>query len=253
MTEQQNQYRRETGDLAQQNFRKNNRQDPRLAAIQPQRFQQARPRIGQPQPQFTQPQPPRQFQPFLDGAGQPAAQTPPAYQGQQQLGPQQRFQPRAQPRSQQRTLGGQNRGQRRRQVGGRPPIGQPIGPVAQPRVPQSAQTQAPTLEQPNQRAQAPQLRSSHNLPRSSAGNPVTHDNAQAAFARRQADLAAIASGNSVDPIQQSLYGTLNDDVKVPTALTHLPADPNAPIATSASRPVGPVQTQALGQLAGGPR
>jgi len=159
--------------------------------------------------------------------------------------------------------GSQPRSQRRRQAGGRPPIGQPIGPVSASIAEQNARLQ-PNRQAPIQasiQASAPQRPASVNLPRASANAPVTHQNARAAFARRQADLAAIASGNSVDPIQQSLYGSLNDDVKVRAQLKTLPSDPDAPIATAASRPVTAVQTQPLGklagaageQLAGGPR
>jgi len=129
----------------------------------------------------------------------------------------------------------------RGQSDGRPPIGKPIGPVSDSIAKQNARLQR---------------NSSVNLPRSSASAPVTHQNAREAFARRQADLAAIASGNSVDPITKSLYGSLNDDVKVRAPQKSLPSDPTAPIPTSAARPVTPVQTQPLAsvdELAGGPR
>ena len=129
----------------------------------------------------------------------------------------------------------------RGQSDGRPPIGKPIGPVSDSIAKQNARLQR---------------NSSVNLPRSSASAPVTHQNAREAFARRQADLAAIASGNSVDPITKSLYGSLNDDVKVRAPQKSLPNDPTAPIPTSAARPVTPVQTQPLAsvdELAGGPR
>jgi len=230
---------------------------------------QTRPvRIGQPQvqlqsqyaqPQAVQSQKP-QFKPFLDGAAQAVvprqnqqAYSPQNYQGQNyqtQNHQAQNHQDQAYQQARHVQPRAQNRTQRRRQVGGRQPIGQPI----------TAPTNGLNVQrtQTAQASHAPQLRPSTYLPRASANAPVTQENAQAAFARRQADLAAIASGNSADPIQKSLYGSLNDDVKVPTALTQLPEDPNAPIATSASRIVVPVQTEALGQaidsqLAGGPK
>ena len=62
------------------------------------------------------------------------------------------------------------------------------------------------------------------MPRASANNPVSFANAQA-----------------------SLYGNLNDDVRVPAANQPVPLDPNAPLPTSQARPVAPVQTE---QLAG---
>ncbi len=245
LTAQQNQYRRQSGDL----------QRPAAPKQVTAPRQQGPQRIGQPQPQFSQSQQPRQnpqFRPFLDSGGidttgrSVPVQNPQAYRGQNLQG---QNQPAY--KSQQRVPNGQQRIQRRRQVGARGPVGQPIGPVPRPANPNAQ------LRQPSQ-AFAPQGPSSVHLPRASAQAPVTQQNAQAAYARRQADLAVIASGNSADPIQQSLYGTLNDDVKTPAALQVLPNDPDAPIATSASRPVAPVQTQALspaarGQLAGGPR
>ena len=45
--------------------------------------------------------------------------------------------------------------------------------------------------------------------------------------------------------QASLYGSLHDDVRAPRANTPMPADPNAPIATSQSRPVAPVAVEPL--------
>lgn len=274
LTEQQNQYRRQTGEInaaqrainprlqsnGQQNVRQ---QDPRVAALQQQNSQQRQQYIGQ-RPAFPQSTP---FQPLLDGRAYPAApiaapQNPnllrqrlrqnqaqgyqgqgyqtqgyqgQGYQGQGYQG--QAFQPNsAHP----------NSAQPNRLANTRPPIGQPIGPVSESIAQQAARLQP----RPQQSAPA---NSAQNLPRSSVNAPVTAQNARQAFARRQADLAAIASGNSVDPISQSLYGTLNDDVKVRAQLKTLPSDPNAPIATSASRPVGPVETQLLNELAGGPR
>jgi len=272
LTEQQNQYRRQTGNLpAAQQPRQNptQRLQQRQAAIPPQNARRQNGQypnnrfIGAPQPQFPQ-RPTQQFKPFLDNANPRAAapQNPQALreqlrqnQARQLQLPQTQAAPyptqgRAAPNYpvQSRSIrAGQPRAQRRRQAGGRPPVGRPIGQPIAPVAPQNSQ-----YSQSSNRQAAP-LQGSASLPRASAQAPVTHQNAQAAFAKRQADLAAIASGNSVDPIQKSLYGTLNDDVKVPAISNIRPADPDAPIVTAASRPVAPVQTQPLGQLAGGPR
>ena len=101
-----------------------------------------------------------------------------------------------------------------------------------------------------------------NMPRSSAQAPVTHQNGEAALKQRQAQLIAQANkantpanyqGLTAAQAQQSLYGSLNDDVKVPASNRAAPTDPNAPIATAASRPSTPVKTEPLEGLAGAPR
>jgi len=133
---------------------------------------------------------------------------------------------------------------------GRPPIGVPIESAVAP-----YQQQAP-LSGANSSVSA--------TPRGSVNNPVTHRNAQqrirqaeieaaqqAAYAQaqRQAQLQAL----SVEQAQQSLFGNLNDDVKVPFALTELPSDVDAPIPTAQSRPSTPIAQELLGTLAGAPR
>ena len=60
------------------------------------------------------------------------------------------------------------------------------------------------------------------MPQRSANQPLTFEQAQA-----------------------SLYGSLHDDVRVPAANTAMPMDPDAPIPTSQSRPVAPVQAEPL--------
>lgn len=60
------------------------------------------------------------------------------------------------------------------------------------------------------------------MPRASAANPVGFDQAS-----------------------QSLYGSLNDDVRIPAANGAVPSDPNAPIQMSRSRPVAPVSVGPL--------
>jgi len=132
---------------------------------------------------------------------------------------------------------------------GRPPIGVPIESAVAP-----YQQQAP-LSGANSSVSA--------TPRGSVNNPVTHRNAQqrirqaeieaaqqAAYAQaqRQAQLQAL----SVEQAQQSLFGNLNDDVKVPFALTELPSDVDAPIPTAQSRPSTPIAQELLGTLAGAP-
>lgn len=89
----------------------------------------------------------------------------------------------------------------------RPPAAQGRPPIGQPIPPQ-----------PMTGVELPQ----GPLPRASASQPVTFEHAQA-----------------------SLYGNLHDDVRAPASNSPVPADPSAPIATSASRPVAPVQQEAL--------
>lgn len=95
------------------------------------------------------------------------------------------------------------------------------------------------------------------LPTGSVNDPVTHQNAPSRI--RQAEIAAVqraaqarqAQNFNVENAQQSLFGSLNDDVKSPRPLVNLPADPNAPIATAQSRPTIAVSQEPLGVLAGG--
>ena len=124
---------------------------------------------------------------------------------------------------------------------GRPPIGVPISS--------------------NGSATTPQRASSNVLPRGSVNDPVTYQNASSRI--REAELAAIqraaqaaetaqyAPPVSYEEAQQSLFGSLNDDVAAPRPLLSAPTDSNAPIATSQSRPTIPVFQEPLGVLAGG--
>jgi len=80
-------------------------------------------------------------------------------------------------------------------------------------------------------------------------DPVTHQNGAQrvqAAAQQQAQL-------TYEQAQQSLFGSLNDDVQAPRPLTAAPADPNAPIPTSQARPTQLVEQGTLGALAGAPR
>jgi len=114
---------------------------------------------------------------------------------------------------------------------GRPPVGVPINPQAQQR-PQAQRPQAP-------------------LPRSSASNPVTSQNAGQIQAQAQ-NRAAYQPGLTAEQAQQSLFGSLNDDVKAPKPLLKAPHNPNVPIATAQSRPTTPVTQENLNRLAGPP-
>jgi len=135
----------------------------------------------------------------------------------------------------------------------RPPIGVPITGAPQYR-PQAAATR------PRPYAAS--------VPKGSVNNPVTHKNApqrirQAEIeaaqkaaqmqAQRQAQLQAQRQAVSVEQAQQSLFGSLNDDVKIPRAMTELPQDIDMPIPTAQSRPSRPVDQEPLGALAGPPR
>ena len=110
-------------------------------------------------------------------------------------------------------------------AGGRPPVGQPIPPqmpqqqMQQPQVQQQAQPRL-TREQALKQRQAAMI-------------------AQARQARQS------VQNLTAEQAQQSLYGSLHDDVKVPAANSAIPQDQNAPIATAASRPTVPVETEAL--------
>ena len=125
--------------------------------------------------------------------------------------------------------------QQRQTPDGRPPIGVPIGPQG----PQAAAAPRRTAPVPQQQA----------MPRGSVNDPVTHANGAQrvhAAAQRQAQM-------TYEQAQQSLFGSLNDDVQAPRPMTALPIDPNAPIPTSQARPTQSVEQGSLGALAGGPR
>lgn len=213
LTAQQNKYRAATGH----------------AAPQPQGYPQSRQQQLRPQPQAARPQM-RQQQ--IAPQGQRLIRDP-RIQAPQQQAP--RFQhnldgvPRGQQfaRQPQQPQGQQAPQQQTRAPQGRPPIGVPIGP-------QAVRRTAPV---PQQRA----------IPQASVNDPVTHSNGQQriqAAAQRQAQI-------SYEQAQQSLFGSLNDDVQAPRPMAAPPADPNAPIPTSQARPTQPVEQSSLSALAGG--
>jgi len=115
---------------------------------------------------------------------------------------------------------------------GRPPIGVPIQG-------QQQQAQRRTAPVPQQRA----------IPRGSVNDPVTHANG----AQRVQAAAQRQAAMTYEQAQQSLFGSLNDDVQAPRPMMAPPADPNAPIPTSQRRPTQPVSQGSLGALAGAPR
>ncbi len=187
-----------------------------------------------PRPQTAQPQPraPLQFRPMLDGAGPYAAPQRPQGQNQQAT-------PRPQVNQRPQAMQPQYRQPaRRRGSDARPPVGQAIQPPA-------AMQGMQALGQGQ-----PQRVPSQMMPRASAQAPVTQLNSpEQALKQRQAALIANsrqqAQGLTAEQAQQSLYGSLHDDVKVPAANMPMPADPNAPIPTVASRPTVPVQVEGL--------
>lgn len=231
LTDQQNKYRVATGHAAPQ--------IPQASGFpqghQPQGYPQSRLQQQAARPQISQPQ---IAYPQIGLQGQRLLRDP-RIQAPRPQGP--RFQHNldgrtrgyatgAQPQpSGQRAPQQQSRASQNQASQGRPPIGVPIGP-------QAARRTAPL---PQQRA----------IPKASVNDPVTHQNGAQrvqAAAQRQAQL-------SYEQAQQSLYGSLNDDVQAPRAITALPADPNAPIPTSQARPTQPVEQGTLGALAGAPR
>ncbi|MEP3892221.1 MAG: hypothetical protein ABJN69_17310 [Hellea sp.] len=244
LTAQQNKYRQATGHAAPQTFQPQTRQ--------PQTRQpQARPQ-GYPQQQYQQQAPrsqqqatrPQMRQQQVAPQGQRLMRDPRIQLPQQQRGPRLQHNldgaPRApqnmmvRPRQQQPQQQYQGRQAPQQQTyapQGRPPIGVPIGGKAQ----AQAQRTAPL---PQQRA----------IPRGSVNDPVTHSNGAQrveAAVQRQAQM-------SYEQAQQSLFGSLNDDVQAPRPLMSAPLDPNAPIPTSQARPTQPVTQGTLGGLAGAP-
>lgn len=240
LTSQQNQYRAATWHAA-----------PQMAA--PQGYPQA----GQPQARQPQarPQAPRpQQEAALPNIRQPQMrQQPIAPQGQRLMrdpriqAPQGQQAPRFQHNldgapaapqnmmarpNQQRPQGRQAPQRQTNATQGRPPIGVPIGPQGQ----QAARRTAPV---PQQRA----------IPRGSVNDPVTHSNG----AQRVQAAAQQQAQMTYEQAQQSLFGSLNDDVQAPRPMMAPPRDPNAPIPTSQARPTQPVSAGTLGALAGPPR
>lgn len=226
---------------AQQNRYRQQGQQTQTQAAPPQASRRLMrdPRVtaGQGMPQQAAPG----FRPMLDGqmprqTQQPQRRAPQGYNpAYPQSAPQAAIQRRAPARQ---------RGQ-----SGRPPIGQPIQPQQQYQAPQN---QGPQNQGPRAQAQfaAPQ---SQSMPRASAQTPVTHQNAAQMMARQQAMQGQAPVALTAAQAQQSLYGSLHDDVKVPASNVAPPADPNAPMATATSRPTTPVLVQPLDGLAGAPR
>lgn len=218
LTAQQNKYRAATGHAAPQpqGYPQSRQQQPRLQQ------QVARPQIRQPQ---IAPQGQRLLR---DPRIQAPQQQAPRFQHNLDGGAQgQQF-----ARQPQQPQGQQAPQQQTRAPQGRPPIGVPIGYQGQ----QAARRTAPLPRQPA-------------IPKASVNDPVTHSNGQQrvqAAAQRQAQL-------SYEQAQQSLFGSLNDDVQAPRPMATPPADPNAPIPTSQARPTQPIEQSALGVLAGAPR
>jgi len=230
LTAQQNKYRAATGHAAPQ-------------ARQPQGYPQSRQAAPRPQQQVARPQiRQQQIAPRPIGPQGQRLMRDPRIQAPQQRGP--RFQhnldgtPRGHMMARpQQPQGRQAPQQQKRAPQGRPPIGVPIGPQTKPQINSLAARR--TAPVPQQRA----------IPSGSVNDPVTHQNGAQrvqAAAQRQAQL-------TYEQAQQSLFGSLNDDVQAPRPLTAPPADPNAPIPTSQARPTQPVTQGTLGALAGGPR
>ena len=220
LTSQQNKYRAATGHSAPQ-------------ARQPQTRKAARPQMRQQQIAPTQ----------MKQQGQRLMRDPRIQAPQQrQLGP--RFQHNldgaparpqnmmAKPNMQRPQQGQQAPQQQTHAPQGRPPIGVPIQG-------QQQQAQRRTAPVPQQRA----------IPRGTVNDPVTHANG----AQRVQAAAQRQAAMTYEQAQQSLFGSLNDDVQAPSPMMAPPADPNAPIPTSQRRPTQPVSQGTLGALAGPPR
>ena len=227
LTSQQNKYRQATGHASPQGYPQTRQPQPRPQ--QPQ-TQEQRPQQQAARPQMRQQQALPAGQRLMRDPRIQAPQQPQAPRFQHNLDgapsrnmmarPQQQRQPQGRQAPQQQTSAPQ----------GRPPIGVPIGGQ------QAARRTAPV---PQQRA----------MPKGSVNDPVTHANGARrveAAAQRQAQL-------TYEQAQQSLFGSLNDDVQAPRPMTSAPLDPNAPIPTSQARPTQPVTQGTLGALAGAPR
>lgn len=92
------------------------------------------------------------------------------------------------------------------------------------------------------------------MARRSAYQPVTHQEARMpqSGSMPQARQSVPMQGLSPEQAQRSLYGKLNDDVRIPNPVATVPMDPDMPIPTMASRPTAPVQQEPLDGLAGAP-
>jgi len=157
---------------------------------------------------------------------------------------------------------------RRRQQGPSQPLPmQRQAAITQPQAPMGYQGQAyqgqrgqaypPQMNQMQPRAQqAPQM-PPQGMQRRTANQPMTYVDAQASRlapnAQRQQSPRELAQGLTAEQAHQSLFGKLNDDVRVPNSGGVIPSDPNAPIATASSRPAGQVEQGKLGELVGAPQ
>ncbi len=222
LTEQQNQLRQQT--LAPQGQQQ--------APAMPQRFQYDLGGQGQVSPQMPQ------------GQARPPQARPPQAMRPTFQRPQTGFAPQPTPQIPMTSR------DRRRQQGPtavpQEPFGQMQGQSFPPQAPQYGQPNAFATSQAPQSLQAP-------MARRSATQPMTYQNTPATMAASAQSPQQLARGLSADQAQQSLFGKLNDDVRVPNAGAVVPTDPNAPIATSASRPVQPVEQGVLNELAGPPQ
>lgn len=128
--------------------------------------------------------------------------------------------------------------------GGRPPVGQTI-----PAPSQLPRAQPPQSGYPAQPGYQPQP--------SYAPQPAPNSQVQPWW-ESQASQAGTGGGHTYDagPRQpsgqmnargrgQGLYGSLYDDVRVPTANQPIPSDPNVPVPTNEKRPVEPVYSAPL--------
>ena len=218
LTDQQNKYRQATGHAAPQGYPQTRQAQPRpqQQAARPQmRQQQIAPRQAGPQGQRLMRDPRIQAPQYPQG---------PRFQHNLDGAPQNMMARPNQSRS----------AQPQPQSQGRPPIGVPIG------------GQGPQAAAPRRMAPIPQQSA---MPRGSVNDPVTHSNG----AQRVQAAAQQQAQMTYEQAQQSLYGSLNDDVQAPRPLMGAPRDPNAPIPTSQARPTQPVTQSPLGGLAGGPR
>ena len=104
--------------------------------------------------------------------------------------------------------------------------------------------------------QAPQM-SPQAMQRRTANQPMTYVDAGPSRltpnSQAQRTPQELAQGLTAEQAQQSLFGKLNDDVRVPNSGGAVPSDPNAPIATASSRPSGQVEQGKLGELVGAPQ
>ena len=251
LTAQQSQYRNRTSQRAIQS-KATNPQAPRYNG-------QAVP----PQGQFPVSRAP-QFQ--HDLGGRQIASTPRVPT--QNPNTQSRFNPAQNARPQ---IGGhQQRQQRRANAGAPHVVNQGVSRRGQPFPPQpnqqaayrnAAEQGSPARSTVRPQTQAPQRQASQRqaMTRRPANTPITYGSVQNTNQPPNVPNGAQQTQNrpmqglTAEQAQRSLFGKLNDDVRVPNSGSSIPSDPNAPIPTQASRPSTPVQQSNLGGLAGPPQ